>query len=108
MASSSRLRSGSGNGGILGSQTLAWSEVINSNNLDLKLWPRSAALAEALWGRESPNRASKTESWYTADPRMQRWRDVLVQRGIRAEPLQTRWCQQREAYSCTVNSGTPQ
>lgn len=98
----------SGKGGILGSQTLAWSEVINSDNLDLKLWPRSAALAEALWGRSSPSREAKTSSWYTADPRMQRWRDVMVQRGIHVEPLQTRWCQQREAYACSINSGTPQ
>jgi len=89
---------------ILGSETLAWSEVIDATNLELKMWPRTAALAEALWGRVS---VKKTNTWYSADPRMQQWRSVLVQRGVQAEPLQTFWCQQRGAYACTVDSGSP-
>ena len=39
------------NGSILGSETLAWSEMIDSVNIEQKIWPRSAALAEVLWGR---------------------------------------------------------
>lgn len=34
---------------VLGSETLAWAEEIDDNNIIQKLWPRSAALAEALW-----------------------------------------------------------
>lgn len=90
---------------VLGSETLAWGEIIDESNLELKLWPRTAALAEALWGRVNEK---KTKSWYSADPRMQHWRSELVQRGVQAEPLQTFWCQQREAYACTVDSGIPQ
>lgn len=89
---------------VLGSETLAWSEMIDANNVEQKIWPRTAALAEALWGRT----AEKGSSWYAADPRMQQWTRTLVQRGIQAEPLQTEWCGQREAYACTINAGQPQ
>lgn len=92
---------------ILGSETLIWSEMIDSTNVEQKLWPRSAALAEALWGRNELNR-HKTADWYAADPRMQQWRNVLVQRGIDAEGLQPKWCQQRGEYACTLNEGVPQ
>ena len=61
-----------------------------------KLWPRSAALAEALWS--SP----VAGGWYAADPRMQQWRNLLVLRGVPAEALQPQWCQQHGAYSCTI------
>lgn len=90
---------------VLGSETLLWSELIDTNNLEQKMWPRTAALAEALWGRTNTDHSS---SWYNADPRMQHWRSVLLQRGIQAEPLQTYWCQQRGAHACTVDTGIPQ
>ena len=97
---------------ILGSETLTWSEMIDDTNLEQKLWPRSAALAEALWGRSNATgadgRPSKTGTWYAADPRFQHWRNVLVQRGISAEAIQAQWCSQRGAYACTVDEGTPQ
>jgi N-acetyl-beta-hexosaminidase len=90
---------------VIGSETLAWSELIDATNIEQKMWPRTAALAEALWGRVS---AEKTATWYRADPRMQHWRTVLVQRGVNAEPLQTKWCQQRGAYACSLDQGIPQ
>ncbi len=89
---------------VLGSETLAWSEMISSVNVEQKVWPRTAALGEALWGRT----AKKGSSWYAADPRLQVWTRVLLARGVSTEPLQTRWCSQRGAYSCTVDSGVPQ
>ena len=100
-----RLSSEQVSNGILGSETLIWSEMIDDTNIEQKLWPRTAALAEALWGRNMNN---KTQSWYAADPRMQQWREVLKQRGISVEPLQTKWCSERGAYACTVNAGSPQ
>jgi hypothetical protein len=90
----------------LGSETLAWGETIGPSNLDAKLWPRSAGLAEALWGRNVAT-PGKTGDWYEADPRMQRWSVVLRQRGIFSEPLQAQWCDQRGAYACSINSGVP-
>lgn len=86
---------------IAGSETLIWGEMIDGSNVHQKLWPRAAALAEALWTHPSSN-------WYDADPRMQQWRHTLVNRGIQAEALQPQWCQQRGAYACTLDTGTPQ
>lgn len=86
---------------ILGSETLVWGEMIDETNVHQKLWPRSAALAEALWSRPS-------DGWFAADPRMQQWRNLLVRRGIPAEALLPLWCQQREAYACSVDYGSPQ
>lgn len=78
--------------------------MIDETNIDQKLWPRSAALAEALWsGMERTNLG-----WYAADPRMQQWRNILVKRGISAEALQPQWCQQRQGHVCTLNAGKPQ
>jgi N-acetyl-beta-hexosaminidase len=99
-----RVSSDAWNKQILGSETLAWSEMISDINVDQKVWPRTAALAEALWGR-SP---TKGASWFAADPRLQQWTVTLQERGVMAEPLQTRWCEQRGNYACTINSGTPQ
>lgn len=86
---------------IAGSETLIWGEMIDGSNVHQKLWPRAAALAEALWTRPSSD-------WYAADPRMQQWRHTLVRRGVPAEALQPQWCQQRGAYACTLDAGTPQ
>lgn len=86
---------------IIGSETLAWGEMIDDNNLSQKLWPRSAALAEALW-------SDPMNTWYDADPRMLQWRALLKQRKIFAEALRPQWCSQREAHACSLREGTPQ
>ncbi len=86
--------------------SLPWGEMIDQTNIDQKLWPRSAALAEALW--RGPEGTKSGGGWYGADPRMQQWRHLLVRRGIAAEALQPQWCQQREAHACTVHAGIPQ
>ena len=74
--------------------------MVDDNNLSQKLWPRSSALAEALWSNPS-------NSWYDAEPRMNYWRNLLAIRGIEAEALKPLWCAQREAYACTLRRGTP-
>jgi hexosaminidase len=93
-------------GQVKGSETLPWGEMIDETNIDQKLWPRSAALAEALW--RGPDATRAAGGWYGADPRMQQWRNTLVKRGVSAEALQPQWCQQREAYACTLPVGRPQ
>lgn len=46
---------------VQGSETLIWAEMVDDQNLSQKLWPRSAALAEALWtGNAAPARAKAT------------------------------------------------
>lgn len=34
---------------VLGAESTIWSEQIDPKNLDTRLWPRTAALAERLW-----------------------------------------------------------
>lgn len=86
---------------IKGSETLAWTEMIDDENLSQKLWPRSAALAEALW-------SDPQHGWYEAADRMLHWRNTLVKRGVHAEALQPQWCLQREQGVCSRDSGKPQ
>jgi hexosaminidase len=112
---------------ILGSETLIWTEMTDDISVSQKLWPRSAALAEALWTNPHSNaryirslqRSSllRSESgaiptddslWYEAADRMLHWRYRLAQRGVAAEALQPTWCRQRESGYCSLNKGTPQ
>lgn len=114
---------GARQGRILGSEVLVWGEESGESTLQSKLWPRAAALAEALWssnvhscsssanGRQStnPGKAQMEESmWYRADPRMQVWRNKLALREVGAAELQPLWCTQNGPYSCTIDTGTPQ
>ena len=48
---------------IIGSETLLWTEMADDSVISQKIWPRSAALAEALW-------SDPQEGWFSADPRM--------------------------------------
>jgi len=81
---------------IVGSETLIWTEMTDDSVISQKIWPRSAALAEALW-------SDPQEGWFSADPRMLQWRATLVKRGINADAFRPQWCAQREAYACTIN-----
>jgi hexosaminidase len=86
---------------IFGSETLIWTEMVDDLSVSQKLWPRSAALAEALW-------SDPQTGWFEASSRMLQWRTLMVARGIQAEALQPLWCQQRAGDVCTLNHGTPQ
>ncbi|KAL2330926.1 hypothetical protein Fmac_018507 [Flemingia macrophylla] len=75
---------------VLGGEVALWSEQADSTVLDARIWPRSSALAEALW---SGNRDEKGVKRYAeATDRLNEWRSRMVSRGIRAEPIQPLWC----------------
>lgn len=74
---------------IIGAEAAIWSEQIDDQILDGRLWPRLSALAERLW-------ADPTTSWREAESRILIHRERLVENGIAAESLQPQWCLQHE------------
>jgi hexosaminidase len=72
---------------VLGSEVLLWGEEIDASNVQQKLWPRGAALAERFWSDPEP---TSPVGWYAADHRIQLQRDRLVRRGAGADGMQPR------------------
>src|SRR5258707_7158473 len=46
---------------ILGGESCMWSEYVNPENIDSRIWPRNAAIAERLW---SPQNVTDVASMY--------------------------------------------
>jgi hexosaminidase len=46
---------------VLGGESCMWSEYVNAENIDSRIWPRNAAIAERLW---SPQNVTDTASMY--------------------------------------------
>ncbi|KAJ8465591.1 hypothetical protein OPV22_028143 [Ensete ventricosum] len=75
---------------VLGGEVALWSEQADGAVMDGRLWPRAAAMAEALW---SGNRDGDGRKRYAeATDRLHEWRQRMVRRGIAAEPIQPLWC----------------
>lgn len=75
--------------GVLGGEACMWSELVDNQSLDAKVWPRTAAMAERLWA-DPETRSSSAEA------RFYRHRQRLVTRGIRAEAVAPMYCYQNE------------
>ena len=59
---------------ILGGEAAMWEELASPENLDAKLWPRLAAIAERLW---SPESTTDTQSMYRRLYAVNRWLEWL-------------------------------
>ncbi|KOB79240.1 Uncharacterized protein OBRU01_00781 [Operophtera brumata] len=75
--------------GMLGGEVAMWSEYVDEQDLDTRVWPRAAAVAERLW-------SDPITSVYTAEPRLQRMRGRLINRGLRPDAISPAWCSQHD------------
>ena len=74
---------------VLGGGGAMWGETVDSSNIEATTWPRLAAVAEALWSPDTPQRRSAHEGGgiAMARARMKRFRCLLNRRGVRAAPV---------------------
>ncbi|KAI1395261.1 glycoside hydrolase family 20 protein [Hypoxylon fuscum] len=78
---------------VLGGEVAAWAETIDEVNLDGILWPRSSAAGEVLWsGRVDAAGENRTQ--LDAAPRLAEFRERMLARGVKAEPIQMVFCTQ--------------
>ncbi|VVD03244.1 unnamed protein product [Leptidea sinapis] len=75
---------------MLGGEVAMWSEYVDAQGLDTRIWPRAAAVAERLWSNPSASAS-------VAEPRLHRLRSRLGSRGIRCDVLSPAWCAQHDA-----------
>jgi len=59
---------------ILGGEACMWSEYVSPENIDSRIWPRTAAIAERLW---SPQDVTDVNSMYQRLDYVSRWLDWL-------------------------------
>lgn len=84
---------------FVGGESAVWTEQIDPQNLDAKVWPRAAAGAEVWWSGEVANGKKRDKIEALARMLELRWR--LVAMGVKAEPLQPLWCAVRPG-SCNL------
>jgi hexosaminidase len=59
---------------ILGGEACMWSEYVSPENIDSRIWPRAAAIAERLWSQQD---VTDVSSMYQRLERTSRWLDWL-------------------------------
>ncbi|XP_021948899.1 chitooligosaccharidolytic beta-N-acetylglucosaminidase isoform X1 [Folsomia candida] len=84
-------------GQILGAEVTLWSEKVDQHNMEMKLWPRSAAFAERMW-------SSPQNRTITVDARLAHHTNRMKNRGIHTDRLQPESCYQISGYCHDSNS----
>lgn len=75
---------------VQGLEVHAWAEQIDTANLETMIWPRAAAAAEVGWSG-----SDKSKLLEEAGSRLSEWRERMVHRGVRVDPIHSLWCTQR-------------
>ncbi|XP_017042042.1 chitooligosaccharidolytic beta-N-acetylglucosaminidase [Drosophila ficusphila] len=70
---------------VLGGEVCMWSEYVDQNSLESRIWPRAGAAAERLW-------SNPKSSAVLAQRRFYRYRERLLARGIHADAVIPHWC----------------
>jgi hexosaminidase len=85
---------------VVGGEVTMWTEKTDPLNLDVKIWPRAAAVAEVLWsGRRDIHGHERTTR--AAHPRIHRLRRRLAAFGLRPDVVNMLWCETHMG-SCEV------
>jgi len=74
---------------VLGGTVGVWSEQMDEHSVEMKIWPKTAALAERLW-------SNPDMKWREAQGRFINNRHRMVNLGIKADAEQPRWCHQND------------
>ena len=72
---------------VLGGEACMWAEYVSPENVDSRVWPRMAAIAERLW---SPQNTTELDSMYSRMEVISRWLDAygLTHNSARKRMLQ--------------------
>jgi hexosaminidase len=75
---------------VFGAEATIWSESIDDQVLDMRIWPRASALAERLW-------TNSDDHWRRVEPRIL-WNNQRLAEigGLEPERFQLEWCLQNE------------
>ena len=76
---------------VRGGHASMWGERVDETNFDPRVWPRASATAERLW-IGSPSTKAGQEAAATAEDRLDKFRCLLLQRGIQASPIRPGSC----------------
>ncbi len=82
---------------ILGGEACMWAEFVNSENIESRIWPRTAAIAERLW---SPQDIRDTQDMYRRLERVSRDLEFF---GLMHRAHQTQMLQRMTAHEDTVS-----
>lgn len=71
-------------------QASVWAEQTDESNIDSQIWPRAAAFAEVFW--TGGGAKGFPLSAVSATGRLHDIRYRIVDKGVRAIPIQPEWC----------------